>query len=347
MEYRKLGNTDIAVSLLCLGSMTWGQQNSEKQAFAQMDYAVDQGINFFDTAELYPVPPNPETQGSSEAIIGNWLAKTGRRDRLVLASKVMGRSDANAGTAHIRGGARLNREHIVEAVEASLSRLRTDYIDLYQVHWPERRTNFFGQLGYRHSDDDGISIEETLSVLGELVQQGKVRHIGISNETPWGLMEYLRLSREKGLPRPASIQNPYNLLNRTFEVGLSECAIRERVSLLAYSPLGFGVLSGKYLGGALPENSRLTLFKRFARYGNPQAVAATEAYVKLAREHGLEPAQMALAFVNSRDCLTSNIIGATSMEQLESNIASLSLELGEEVLAGIETIHRKICNPSP
>lgn len=347
MEYRKLGQTDMNVSTICLGTMTWGQQNTQDEAFEQMDYARDQGINFFDVAEMYPVPPKPDTQGASETCIGNWFANTGKRDQVVLATKVTGRGDANSGMSHIRGGPRLNREQIFEAIDASLTRLQTDYVDLYQIHWPERRTNFFSQLGYTHGDDDGVSIEETLSAMDELVKLGKVRHIGISNESAWGLMEYLRLSREKDLPRIASIQNPYNLLSRAYEVGLAECSIREQVSMLAYSPLGFGVLSGKYLGGALPENSRLTLFKRFARYGNPYAEAATEAYVNLAKAHGLDPAQMALAFVNCRQFLTSNIIGATSMAQLKSNIASLSVSLSDEVLEGIEAIHKQYCIPSP
>lgn len=347
MLYRKLGQTDIEVSLIGLGTMTWGEQNTQDQAFSQMDYAVDHGINFFDCAEMYPVPPRPETQGRTEAYIGNWLAKTGKRDQIVLATKATGRGDANTGMGHIRGGPRLSREQIMQAVEDSLSRLQTDYIDLYQLHWPERRTNFFGKLGYQHSDDDGIGIEETLSALAELVQQGKVRHIGLSNESAWGVMEFLRLSREEGLPRIVSIQNPYNLLNRSFEVGLAECAIRELVGLIAYSPLAFGVLSGKYLNGALPDNSRLTLFKRFVRYGNPQAEAATQAYVTLAREHGLEPTQMAIAFVNRQQFLTSNLIGATTMEQLRSNIAAVDLSLSEELMAGIEAIHTQYCNPSP
>ncbi|MEH6549945.1 MAG: NADP(H)-dependent aldo-keto reductase [Pseudomonadales bacterium] len=347
MERHRLGKTDLNVSKICLGSMTWGEQNSQDEAFAQMDYAVEQGINFFDVAEIYPVAPRAETQGRSEAYMGNWFAHNGKRDQIVLATKVTGRGDANSGMDHLRDGPRLSREHIFAAIDDSLARLKTDYIDLYQMHWPERRTNFFGQLGYTHSDDDGVSLEESLSALSELVAQGKIRHIGISNETPWGLMECLRLSRELNLPRIASIQNPYNLLNRSFEVGLAECSIREEVSLLAYSPLAFGMLSGKYLGGLKPEGSRLALFDRFVRYGNPYAEAATEAYVKLAREHGLDPAQMALAFVNSRQFLGSNIIGATTMEQLKSNIASFDLILSEEVLEAIELIHKEFCIPSP
>ncbi|KKK71570.1 hypothetical protein LCGC14_2912590, partial [marine sediment metagenome] len=323
MKYCKLGKTGLDVSLIALGTMTWGEQNTPQQAFEQMDYALDHGINFFDVAEMYPVAPKPETQGLSEDYIGQWLSKTGNRDKIILATKVTGRGDANPGTAHIRGGPRLSREHIHQAIDDSLSRLQTDYVDLYQVHWPERSTNFFGELGYKHGEDDGIAIEETLSALSELVTQGKVRHLGISNETPWGVMEYLRLAKENDWPRIASIQNPYNLLSRAADVGLAEIAIREKVSMLAYSPLAFGMLSGKYIGGKKPAGSRLALFDRFIRYGNPYAEAATEAYVELAQQHQLEADQMALAFVNSREFMTSNIIGATSMEQLQRNIASI------------------------
>ena len=347
MEYRKLGQTSLDVSLIALGTMTWGEQNSLADAFKQMDYALEHGINFFDVAEMYPVAPKPETQGRSEDYIGQWLNKTGNRDKIILASKVTGRGDANPGTAHIRGGPRLNRAQIHQAIDGSLQRLQTDYIDLYQVHWPERSTNFFGELGYQPKTDDGISIEETLSALAELVVAGKVRYLGISNETPWGVMEYLRLASEKNLPRIASIQNPYNFLNRSFEIGLAEMSMREQVSMLAYSPLAFGVLSGKYLGGKKPAGSRLALFDRFIRYGNPYAEAATEAYVALAREHGLEADQMALAFVNSRPFMTSNIIGATTMQQLKRNIDSIDVKLDESVIAAIEAIHHRYCIPSP
>jgi aryl-alcohol dehydrogenase-like predicted oxidoreductase len=296
---------------------------------------------------MYPVAPKPETQGLSEDYIGQWLAKTGNRDKIVLATKVTGRGDSNPGTAHIRGGPRLTREQIHQAIDASLQRLQTDYVDLYQVHWPERSTNFFGELGYQPKTDDGVPIEETLSALGELVDAGKVRHIGISNETPWGMMEYLRLARETNLPRIASIQNPYNFLNRSFEVGLAEISLREKVSMLAYSPLAFGMLSGKYIGGKKPKGSRLALFDRFVRYGNPYAEAATEAYVNLAKEQGLEADQMALAFVNSRPFMTSNIIGATTMEQLKRNIDSINVSLSDEVVKAVEAIHHRYCIPSP
>ena len=347
MQYRRLGNTDIEVSLICLGTMTFGEQNTFAEAAEQLDYAVAHGVNFIDTAEMYPVPPRPETQGDTERSVGRWLQQSGKRDELVLATKVTGRSPPGGDFDHLRHGPRLSRAHIHEAIDGSLQRLQTDYIDLYQVHWPERTTNFFGHLGYRHRDDDGIAIEETLSALGELVTAGKVRAVGISNETPWGVMEYLRLSREKGLPRVQSIQNPYSLLNRSFEVGLAEMAIREQVGLLAYSPLAFGLLSGKYLHGARPEGARLTLFERFSRYSNPQAVAAAEAYVLLAREARLDPAQMALAFVNSRQFTTSNIIGATGMAQLEANIGSVDIQLDRDLLRSIEEIHQRYTIPAP
>lgn len=347
MKYRKLGNTDIDVSLICLGSMTWGEQNTQEEGFAQMDMAVDMGINFFDVAEMYPVPPRQETHGGSEEIMGNWLAERGCRDKLFIASKVTGREGNNSSMSYIRGGARLSREHILEAVEGSLRRLRTDYIDLYQVHWPERATNYFGRLGYTHPQDDGIPIEETLTALDELVRAGKVRYIGLSNETAWGMMEYLRLARENNLARIVSIQNPYNLLNRSFEVGCAEISIREKVSALAYSPLAFGKLSGKYMNGQRPAGARLTLFERFMRYEKINCDEATAAYVNLAREHGLDPAQMALAYVNTREFITSNIIGATNLEQIKANIESVDVELSGEVLKGIETIHARYPNPAP
>ncbi|MGH8454075.1 MAG: NADP(H)-dependent aldo-keto reductase [Nevskiales bacterium] len=344
MQYRPLGSSNIKVSVICLGTMTWGQQNSEAEAHEQLDYALTQGVNFIDAAEMYPVPPMKETQGRTEQYIGSWLKTRGNRDKVVLASKVSGRANW---LPWIRGGPRLSRRHILEAIDGSLKRLQTDYLDLYQLHFPDRSTNYFGELGYRHQpQDDDIALEETLGAMAELVKTGKVRHIGISNETPWGLMECLRVAAGGG-PRIVSIQNPYNLLNRSFEVGLAECAIREQVGLLAYSPLGFGVLSGKYLNGQWPANARLTLYKRFSRYTSERAERAVTEYVELARRHGLDPAQMALAYVNSREFLTSNIIGATTMGQLRSNIASIDLKLSDEVLKGIETIHLQNPNPSP
>ncbi|MCE8053894.1 NADP(H)-dependent aldo-keto reductase [Billgrantia desiderata] len=343
MQTRPLGDTGIEVSRLCLGTMTFGEQNSESDAHDQLDRAVAFGINFIDAAEMYPVPPRAETQGRTEAYIGSWLKRRESRDDVIIATKVTG-----PGLEHIRGGPRLNREHIHQAIDASLERLQTDYVDLYQLHWPERSTNYFGRLGYEHDEEENaVSLEETLGVLKELVDAGKVRAIGLSNETPWGVMKALQLAERLGLPRVASIQNPYNLLNRSFEVGLAEIAHRENVGLLAYSPLAFGVLSGKYLDGARPENARLTLFERFKRYTSPLAEQATRAYVDIAREHDLDPAQMALAFVNSRSFLTSNIIGATTMEQLEDNLASESLKLEQSVLEAIEEVHRRIPNPCP
>ncbi len=347
MEYRQLGKTDLKVSAIALGTMTWGEQNTEAEAFEQMDYSVERGINFFDAAEMYPVPPRPETQGRTEAYIGNWLASRGCRDKLVLATKVTGRGDLNPGMEHVRGGPRLSREHIHQAIDGSLERLKTDYIDLYQVHWPERVTNFFGQLGYRHNTNDGVDIRETLEALAELVQQGKVKHIGLSNETPWGVMHYQSLAKEFDLPVMASVQNPYNLVNRIFEVGLAEIAMREKIDLLAYSPLAFGVLSGKYLNGQKPAKGRLTLFERFTRYTNERTQRATQAYVALAQEHGLDPAQMALAFVTSREFVASNIIGATTMDQLKSNIDSSELVLSKEVERAIHQIHNDNPNPAP
>ena len=345
MEYRQLGRSDLQVSALCLGSMTWGEQNSEAEGFAQIDRAKACGINFLDTAEMYPVPPRRDTYGATERIIGNYFKARGNRADWVLASKVAGPGN---GIDYIRGGQlKHNRRHIVAALDDSLKRLQTDWIDLYQLHWPERSTNFFGQLGYRHQEQDFTPLQETLEVLGEQVQAGKIRHIGLSNETAWGAMKYLQLADSLGLPRAVSIQNPYNLLNRSFEVGLAEVAMREQCGLLAYSPLAFGMLTGKYENGARPANARITLFSRFARYTNPQAIAACSRYVTLAKEHGLDPAQMALAFVTRQPFVTSNIIGATSLEQLESNLGSLSLELSDELLAAIEAIHREQPNPAP
>ncbi|TNE96040.1 MAG: NADP(H)-dependent aldo-keto reductase [Gammaproteobacteria bacterium] len=345
MQTRKLGNTDIDVSLICLGTMTWGEQNSEQEAFEQLDYATAEGVNFIDAAEMYPVPPRAETQGLTETYLGNWLARRGRRDDLVIASKVAGPGN---GLTYLRNGPRLTREHIREACDASLKRLQTDYIDLYQVHWPDRGTNFFGKLGYQHNPEEAFTpIEETLGALAELVKEGKVRHVGLSNETPWGTMEYLRLARENNWPRVASIQNPYSLLNRTFEVGLAEFAHREQTGLLAYSPLAFGMLSGKYLGGKWPEKGRLTLYERFSRYSGERGMDATRAYVELAHKHDLSPVQMALAYVNSRSFVTSNIIGATTLDQLRENIASERLELSADVLEAIEAIHREFTYPCP
>jgi len=328
MEYRSLGRTNLKVSSLCLGTMTWGEQNDQAQAFAQIDRAKTAGINFIDTAEMYPVPPRPETYATTEQYIGNYFQSRGDRADWIIATKIAGPGN---GITHIRDGQpRLNREQIRTALDNSLRRLQTDWIDLYQLHWPERSTNFFGQLGYRHQEGDFTPLEETLEALDAEVKAGRIRHIGLS-----------------GLPRSVSIQNPYNLLNRSFEVGLAEISIREQCGLLAYSPLAFGMLSGKYENGARPASARLTLFQRFARYNNPQAKAACSRYVKLAREHGLDPAQMALAYVTAQPFVTSNIIGATSLEQLESNIRSAEITLSSEVLAAIEAIHTEQPNPAP
>ncbi|MEJ2529000.1 MAG: NADP(H)-dependent aldo-keto reductase [Gammaproteobacteria bacterium] len=345
MRYRTLGNSDIKVSLICLGSMTWGQQNSEAEGHEQMDYALDQGVNFIDTAELYAIPARSETQGRTEEIIGSWLRSRGNRDKVVLASKVAG--PGKGWVDHIRQGeSRHDRTNMSAALDASLKRLQTDYLDLYQLHWPERSTNCFGKLGYTHQDDSFTPIEETLGVLAEFIQAGKIRKIGLSNETPWGLMKFLQIADSLGLPRVITIQNPYSLLNRSFEIGLAEIAHRERVGLLAYSPLGFGVLSGKYLDGGGPTD-RINLFPEYTRYSSPQAVAATKEYVTLARDMDMSPAQMALAYVNSRSFLTSTIIGATNMDQLRENIASVDLHLSDEVLKRIEMIHKKYPNPAP
>ena len=351
MIYNPLGRTDLAVSRICLGTMTWGRQNSEAQAFEQMDFALDQGVNFFDTAELYSGPPSEETYGATERIIGNWFKSRGNRDQVILASKIACKNVAgqNPPVDYMRSGAmRLDRANVRAAVDASLKRLQTDYIDLYQVHWPERRSNFFGRLGYEHENGDtSTPIAETLDALDEQVKAGKIRYVGVSNETPWGVFEYLNQADRNGLPRIVSVQNPYSLLNRTYEVGMAEISMREECGLLAYSPLAFGVLSGKYLGGVEPAGARLTLFPYFDRYQQDLAERATERYVMLARDHGLDPAQMALAFVNAQPFVTANIIGATTMEQLKSNIASIDVELSKEVLDGIAMIHKDISNPAP
>ena len=346
MKYRQLGNTQIDVSTICLGTMTWGEQNTQTEAFEQMDYALDAGVNFFDTAELYPIPPKADTYGATETIIGNWIEQRKNRDKIVLASKIAGPGEG--WVDHIREGkTKFNKQNITNAVNDSLKRLKTDYIDLYQLHWPERKTNFFGQLGYNATEDSFTSIRETLEALNEQVTAGKIRHIGLSNETPWGVMSFLNTAIELNLPKIVSVQNPYSLLNRSYEVGLAEISYREGCGLLAYSPLGFGVLSGKYLNLTQPDNARITLWPDYSRYTNPQATQATEKYVALAHEHELDPAQMALAYVNTRPFLTSSIIGATNMAQLKSNIESINLQLSDEVIESIENIHTEFPNPSP
>jgi aryl-alcohol dehydrogenase-like predicted oxidoreductase len=344
MKYITLDHTDLEVSNICLGTMTWGQQNTEAEGHEQMSFAYDQGINFFDTAEMYSIPPKQETYGSTERIIGSWFKKTGLRDKIILASKIAGKAGF---TKHIRDQI-YTKEAFVGAVEGSLKRLGTDYIDLYQLHWPERGTNYFGQRGYNHNQNDQWqdNFKEILHSLNGLIQQGKIRYIGLSNETPWGVMRYLKESSANNLPRMVTIQNPYSLINRSFETGLAEIAIRERIKLLAYSPLAFGVLSGKYLNGQ-PKNARLTLFPHYTRYGNPRVREATRKYVELAQNHGLSPSQMALSFVNTRPFVASNIIGATTVEQLKENIASISIKLSTEVTKEINAIHQLFPDPAP
>jgi aryl-alcohol dehydrogenase-like predicted oxidoreductase len=346
MDYRELGRSGVKVSALCLGTMTFGEQNSEAEGHAQLDYAFARGINFVDAAEIYPVPPKPETQGRTEAIIGTWLAARRQRDKMMIATKVAGRGE----TSWLRkdgSPTRHSAAQIAEAVEGSLKRLRTDYIDLYQLHWPDRPMRVFEGLNYLHIEGDSHPIDEILAVLGRLVAAGKIRLVGLSNESPWGLMNFLKASERHGLPRPVSIQNAYNLVNRTFEIGLTEVAYREQVGLLAYSPLGQGYLTGKYEGGALPPGSRKTLFDRLGRYEQGNGPRAISTYVALARRHGLDPAQMAIAFALSRPFVTSAIIGATSLEQLKIDIDAAALKLPDDVLADIDQIHLDYPNPCP
>ena len=344
MNYKKLGNTDLDVSTICLGTMTWGEQNTQKEGFEQMNFALDQGVNFFDTAEIYSIPPRKETFGDTEVIIGNWFEKTKKRGKVILASKVCGPM-----REYVRGGGnQFGTKNISEALEGSLKRLKTDYIDLYQLHWPERKTNFFGKLGYEHDDsNEWTQFEDILSDLNKFIDQGKIRHIGLSNETPWGLSKFLELSKSKNLPRMLSVQNPYNLLNRAYEVGLSEMSVREKAGLLAYSPLACGYLSGKYRNNQMPKNTRLTLFKGWERHLNPLARKAYDEYYKLSKEYNITMVQLAHAFVNSRPFITSNIIGATTMEQLKENIGSINVSLTEEMMEKINLIHNNNPNPSP
>ncbi|QGM21953.1 NADP(H)-dependent aldo-keto reductase [Spiribacter sp. 2438] len=346
MEYRQLGPTDLNVSALCLGTMTWGKQNTQDEAFAQLDYALERGINFIDTAEMYPVPPESETQGATETMIGNWLAARDNRDRVILATKIAG-----PGLGTVRDGKTdYGSKDIRAAVEASLQRLQTEVIDLYQLHWPARQSNFFGKLGFQvdASEPDPMpGMLAALEALQRMVDEGKIRYVGLSNESAWGTMKFLELAERHGLPRVVSVQNPYNLLNRSYEIGLAEVSHREQVGLLPYSPLAFGVLSGKYLGGERPAGARLTLFERFTRYTKGPGLEATEAYVNLAREHGLDPSQMALAWVTEQPFVASNIIGATTLEQLKTNIDSIDVRLDEDLLKGIEAIHADRPNPCP
>jgi len=346
MHYHRIPHSTLEVSQLGLGTMTFGEQNSEADAHAQLDLAVSSGINLIDTAEMYPVPPRPETQGLTEKYIGSWLKKTGSRDKIILASKVAGPTRGN--DASIRPNMALDRKNIREALDASLKRLNTDYIDLYQLHWPQRQTNFFGKLGYQYSENSvPVTLLETLEALAEQVRAGKIRYIGVSNETPWGVMRYLQLAEKHELPRIVSIQNPYSLLNRSFEVGLAEISQHEGVELLAYSCLAFGTLSGKYLNGAQPAGARNTLFSRFTRYSGEQSQLAVAEYVALAQQHQLDPSQMALAFVRQQPFVSSTLLGATTLDQLQLNIDSANLTLSNEVLEALEAIHRRYTYPAP
>jgi len=349
IDTRALGRTDILVSPLCLGTMTWGQQNTEAEGHAQLDYALDHGINFIDTAEMYPIPPRAETQGETERIIGSWLTSRRNRNKIVLATKVSGPS----GSTYLRADGRpprLDRQNIRAALQASLTRLRTEYIDLYQVHWPDRPLALFGGVtpgAAASADRQEVPIEETLAALGELVNEGTVRHIGVSNETAWGVSRYLRVSETSGLPRLVSVQNAYNLINRTYEAGLAEFAPREQVGLLAYSPLGQGYLTGKYRGGARPEGARTTLFNRGGRYEKPGTAEAIDTYLAIAADFGLDPAQLAIAWVTSRAFVTSNIIGATSLAQLKTNIDAQAITITPEIEARIEAAYQVHGSPAP
>lgn len=344
MKYTTLPNTHIKVSKICLGTMTWGNQNTEAEGHSQLDYALDQGVNFIDTAELYPVPATTETQGRTSKIIGTWLKKTGNRDKVILASKIAGTGDY---TAHIRTTG-FSKSAIKEAVDLELKRLQTDYIDLYQLHWPERETNTFGVRDYKHNPNDPWedNFNDVLHALEEQIKLGKIRHIGMSNEKAWGAMRYVEESK-KNLPRMITIQNAYSLINRVFEGDMAEVSLRENIGLLAYSPMAFGVLSGKYIKGTVADNARLKLFPRFARYSSEQSTEATKRYLKIAEDNGLTLAQMSLAFVNQQPFVTSNIIGVTNLEQLTENIDSINITLSDAILKQINEVHAQIPNPAP
>ena len=346
MNYRKLGNTDLKVSTICLGTMTWGEQNTQKEAFEQMDYALEKGVNFFDTAELYAIPPKKETYGKTEEIIGNWFKEKKNRNKIILATKISG-----PGLSWIRGGELQYTEKSIEkAINDSLKRLKTEYIDLYQLHWPERQTNYFGRLGYDHDslEKKWNNFKSILEIFKKFIDNGKIRHIGLSNETAWGLSKFLEISKIFELPRIMSVQNPYNLLNRTYEIGLAEISIREKSGLLAYSPLAFGFLSGKYRNNNLPGKSRMKLFGEFfSRYTSTNSLKAIEEYYKIAKKNNLSLTEMSLAFINSRSFLTSNIIGATNMEQLKENIGSVEVNFNKEIIEEINFIHKNNPNPAP
>lgn len=345
MKYTTLPNTDIKVSKICLGSMTWGQQNTEAEGHEQIDFALDHGVNFIDTAEMYSIPAKPETQGSTEKVIGSWINKTGRREDVIIASKIAGPSEM---VSHIRPDLGFHKDALNDAVNKSLKRLRTDYIDLYQLHWPERNANFFGKLGYVHDTNEQWedNFKEVLEGLNDLVKQGKVREVGLSNETPYGLMRFLEESKKHDLPRVTTVQNPYSLLNRKDEIGLTEILHRETIGLFPYSPLGMGTLSGKHLNG-IKENTRLSLFPQYKRYSNEESVKATRAYKELAVDYGISLTHLALAFVNQQPFVTSNIIGATSIDQLKENIEIIAIELSEEIMQRIDDIHHSVPNPAP
>jgi len=348
MKYRKLGTTDLDVSVICLGTMTWGEQNSQKEAFKQMNYSLERGINFFDTAELYAVMPRKETYGKTEEIIGNWFHEKKNRDKVILASKIASKSD---GLEWVRKGSKnlgFDKENLNNAIDSSLKRLKTEYIDLYQLHWPERKVPLFGVLDFEYDpiDVDWNPIEEVLDNLQSLVKAGKIRYVGISNETPWGMMKFLEVAKEKNLPRMMSIQNVYSLVNRVFDIANSEVSIREQCGLLAYSPLAGGRLSGKYLNNKNPKNARYTLWpRRFSRHHTERGEIAIEKYVNLAKKHNIKPSTFANSFVNDRPFVTSNIIGATSMSQLKENIDSIDISLSAEILDEIQDIH--LSNPNP
>ena len=345
MKYITLPNTDIKVSKICLGTMTWGNQNTETEGHEQMSYALDQGVNFFVVAELYPVPANAKTYGDTERIIGTWFNKTNNRDKVVLATKIAGSGDY---TAHIRKDG-FSKKAIKEAVEGSLKRLQTDYIDLYQLHWPERGVNCFGvrDYPYKTSAKEAENHLEILETLNDYVKQGIIKHIGLSNETPWGTMKYLQASEQHNLPRPVTIQNSYSLIHRAYEYGMSEVSLRENIGLLAYSPLAFGVLSGKYLGGNKPQNARVTLFPNYNRYSSSQSLRAVEKYQEIAQKNDLTLVELSLSYVNQLPFVTSNIIGATKMSQLKENINSIHIELSKDILNEIESVHRLMPNPAP
>ena len=346
MNYKKLGNTNLKVSTICLGTMTWGEQNTQKEGFEQMDYALDQGVNFWDTAELYAVPPRAETYGHTEIIIGNWFKKTKKRDKIILGTKVAGPT-----RAYLRGGANsYGLEKMTEAINDSLKRLQTDYIDLYQLHWPERNTNSFGRLGYEHKEnDDWTKFEDVLGNLQRFIDSGKIREVGLSNETPWGVSKYLESSKEKNLPRMISIQNPYSLVNRTYEIGLAEISIRDEIGLLAYSPLASGYLSGKYRNEKYPKGSRMERDWDFwkYRYNTPNLKNAVEEYCKISEKYNLNMSQMSLKFCEIQPFMTSVIIGATTMEQLKTNIESVNVKLTDDIVKEINKVQTIYPNPCP